>query len=274
MEMIIPAHFSKMYGHGNDFIVVRESEDAFPDDWSEKAVRWCRRRTGIGADGLLVVGPGRSADFSMRIFNPDGSEAEMCGNGARCIARFAFEAGIAGSSMKFETPAGVIEATVDGSRAAIRLTDPAGLKGEVVTVGGEQYPLYTINTGVPHAILFTDGVLHLADDLLHERGRAIRFHDAFAPAGTNVDFVEVAGSGRIRVRTYERGVEAETPACGTGAAASALISSLYAEVGAPPIEVQMPGGILSVDFRRSGDRFTDVWLSGDVYWVCRGEILD
>jgi diaminopimelate epimerase len=89
-----------------------------------------------------------------------------------------------------------------------------------------------------------------------------------------VDFVEVAGSGRIRVRTYERGVEAETPACGTGAAASALISSLYAEVGAPPIEVQMPGGILSVDFRRSGDRFTDVWLSGDVYWVCRGEILD
>lgn len=271
--MMMPAHFSKMFGHGNDFIVVQDCQDMAPGDWREIAMRFCSRRTGIGADGLLIVGPGKSADFSMRIFNSDGSEAEMCGNGARCIARFAFEKGIAGSPMKFETPAGIIEAAVEGSCVAIRLTDPTGPVGSVAALSDGRYPLYTINTGVPHVIVFTEAVFDLADELIQKRGKAIRFYEYFAPAGTNVDFVEVVGPRRIRVRTYERGVEAETPACGTGAAASALVSSLYAEMEAPPIEVEMPGGVLCVNFRRTCDVFTDVWLSGDVEWVFRGEMV-
>ena len=154
----------------------------------------------------------------------------MCGNGARCAAAFALDQGIAGDTMRFRTKAGIIEGRINGTDAAIKMTDPSGLRtGITISVGSRNRTLHFINTGVPHAIVLTE---HIDDEPVDELGRAIRYHDQFKPAGTNVDFVQVMTQERIRVRTYERGVEAETYACGTGAVASAIICN---ELGRSPV---------------------------------------
>jgi len=266
--------FSKMSGHGNDFIILDNSLGNNLLDWKGCASQWCERRSSIGADGLLVIEPSRVADFKLRIFNADGSEAEMCGNGARCAARFAVEHGIAGSSMSFETLAGTINARVVHDRVSINLTDPSELIGEVTLNSGEStLVLFPINSGVPHVIIFRDCVIEMSADEVVQIGKYVRFHKAFEPNGTNVDFVEVMGPRLIRVRTYERGVESETLACGTGAVAAAIISHIHKKIGDPPIAVQMPGGVMVVYFQRDNDYIKDVWLMGDVKWSYEGEII-
>lgn len=265
--------FSKMSGHGNDFIIIDARVEHTAEDWPERARVWCKRRTSIGADGLLIIESSSSADFRMRIFNADGSEAEMCGNGARCIAAFAAREGIAESRMVMETIAGPVGASVQGDVVAIQLTDPSSVKGEgSLDMDGGSRPFYFINSGVPHTILFGEGIAEMPADEVARMGHAVRFHPAFAPEGTNVDFVEILEPGRIRVRTYERGVEEETLACGTGAVASAIISSEFQGAGAPPIQVEVPGGTLTVDFKKRGDSFEDLWLKGVVVFVYEGNI--
>ncbi|MEA3224242.1 MAG: diaminopimelate epimerase [Thermodesulfobacteriota bacterium] len=264
--------FTKMSGHGNDFIVIDNSQGDRTMEWKKCAQKWCRRRTGVGADGLLLIEQSDIADFNLRIFNADGSEAEMCGNGARCAAAFAFDRKIASHQMRFGTVAGIIKASVDGIDVSIKMTDPGQVREDIkLNIEGKDLSVCSINTGVPHTILFTDDIEHIPVGGI---GQKVRFHQEFEPEGTNVDFVEIIGPGKIRVRTYERGVEAETLACGTGAAASVIVCAMCKDIGDPPIDVVMPGGTLIVDFQRQGDRFRDVWLKGKVDWVYRGEIIE
>jgi diaminopimelate epimerase len=269
-----PIVFYKMSGHGNDFIVLSGNGIGTDMDWKEWAPRWCSRRTSVGADGLLIIEPSEKADFKLRIFNSDGSEAEMCGNGARCAARFAAVKGIAKSSMTFETMAGVIGATTEGDMVSIQLTEPKVVNSDIkLDINGTLLHVCAINPGVPHSIVFRDHVMEMHADEVVKMGRSIRNHPTFGPEGTNVDFVEVMGPSLIRVRTYERGVEAETMACGTGAVASAIVSHLYRDAGDPPIAIQMPGGVLMAEFKKEGDEFKDVWLKGEVHWIYKGEII-
>ena len=263
--------FTKMSGHGNTFIVIDNIYGVPNTDWSDRAILWCMTGDSIGADGLLIIEQSTIADFKMRIFNSDGSEAEMCGNGARCAAQFAYEKGIAPSHMVIETLAGLIKATVADDVVSVKLTDTETLGSAVsVDVNGQGYLLHAINSGVPHAVAFRDCVGEMSENEVLKLGHSIRFHPVFKPAGTNVDFVEVVGQRVIRVRTYERGVEAETKACGTGAVASAIISHLTTDVGNPPIAVQMPGGVLVVDFKKNGSRMKNIWLTGEVKSIYSG----
>ncbi len=262
--------FTKMSGTGNDFIVINNTQGNYILDWSGFARQYCTRRTSVGADGVLIIEKSPTADFNYRIFNADGSEAEMCGNGARCAALFAFEHKVAGKHMRFNTLAGIIEAEVNSHDVSIRMTDPFDLQRDILLdIGTQQYRVDFINTGVPHTVVFTEDLSAVRID---ELGRAIRTHEHFAPAGTNVNFVQILQDDHIRVRTYERGVEAETLACGTGAVASALISACVKQVSGPPVHVQMPGGDLAIEFLFDQKGFSDVWLSGGVEIVYTGNI--
>ena len=262
-----------MSGHGNDFIIIDNHSGDITANWRERASVWCKRRTSIGADGLLIIEPSTVGDFRLRIFQADGSEAEMCGNGARCAAGFAVKKGFAKSRVVMETEAGMVGAFVEDEMVAIQLTDPSSPENEkFLDIDGVRIPFYSINSGVPHTIIFRDRVVEIPADEVTKTGSAVRFHPAFEPAGTNVDFVEIIGPGHIRVRTYERGVEEETLACGTGAAASAIISSRFKGVGDSPVQVEMPGGMLIVDFKNRDGSFEDVWLKGKIDFVYEGEI--
>ncbi len=262
--------FTKMSGTGNDFIVVNAYRLASDMDWSGFARKYCPRLTGVGVDGILVLGPSDSADFNYRIFNADGSEAEMCGNGARCAAAFAVKHGIAGPSMRFNTLAGVVQAKVDPKDVSIRVTEPRDLC-KSISIGLESglTEVHFVNTGVPHAVIFTSDLDAVPVDTL---GRTVRTHSRFSPAGTNVNFVQVAGPDRIRVRTYERGVEAETLACGTGAIASAVISHATGNVTGASVQVHMPGGDLKIEFTAQNGEYHDVWLTGEVSFIFTGTL--
>ncbi|MGC9324048.1 MAG: diaminopimelate epimerase [Desulfomonilia bacterium] len=263
--------FTKMSGTGNDFIVIDDITISHDMDWGVFASQYCPRRISVGADGVLVLQKSDSSDFIFRIFNADGSEAEMCGNGARCAALFAFDHGLAGRTMSFSTMAGVVSAKVDTQGVSIQMTDASILEKDVeIDLVTGKTRVHFINTGVPHTVYYTD---HLPSLQINELGRSIRHHPRFAPAGTNVDFVQVENSHHIRVRTYERGVEAETLACGTGAVASALMSTHLGKIPGPPVHITMPGGTLTIDFNMREGVYHNVWLSGPVTTVYTGEIL-
>lgn len=267
----IKLHFTKMAGAGNDFIMVDNISRPINKDWSAFAVRYCAPKTGVGADGVIILDKDSQTDFTFRIFNADGSEAEMCGNGARCAALFAHQKGIAGNSMHFRTLAGIIGARLDGNDAAIEMTEPSGLQSNIdIDVPGRPLKVHFINTGVPHTIIFSGDILK---EPVAELGRAVRYHDRFAPAGTNADFVQVIGPDRIHVRTYERGVEGETLACGTGAVASAIMADHLGMVSRAPVNVTMKGGELKIDFTRDRGLYTGVWLMGPVDTVFTGELV-
>ena len=229
MPATIP--FTKMVGTGNDFIVVDTRRlprlRRLPRRWGGVARALCDRRTGIGADGLLVLEPSRSADVRMRVFNPDGSEAKMCGNGARCVAQYVQRARRGRQpSVTIDTAAGMLDATVRRDRVAVRMMDPTALRLDLtLDVARRRIRLGAVNTGVPHAVVPV-AALDAVD--VSGLGRALRHHRAFAPQGTNVNFIQTDADhpDRLRIRTYERGVEEETRACGTGVTASALVYAL------------------------------------------------
>ena len=269
--------FWKMHGSGNDFIVFdnragRISERAFPD----LARRLCSRKTAVGADGLIAIhAPStREADFLWRFFNADGSEGEMCGNGGRCVALFALAHDIAGPRMRFETLAGIIEAAVDDGRVTIGMPSPVDLSlHRRLDVNGEAVELHCVNTGVPHAAIFVESAEALESCDVEGVGRAVRRHEAFAPAGTNVDFIQVESGSSLALRTYERGVEDETLACGTGAVAAAVIAAALGRTKTP-VEVRTRGGeVLIVHTDREADRFIKVSLEGEARAVYEGELL-
>ncbi len=226
-----PVPFVKMSGTGNDFILIDHRKPVLaPEALADFAAKICRRKFSIGADGLILLEDSSEADFQWQFFNADGSVAEMCGNGARCAARFAFLQGIAPAEMRFATLAGIIEASVSEKDVAVKMTDPFDLKmDQRIMVEDKEYIVHSIDTGVPHAVVFVDDIVGTDVRVL---GRLIRHHQAFMPAGTNVHFAQRQGEV-IKVRTYERGVEDETLACGTGAAACAIIAALLDQAASP-----------------------------------------
>lgn len=263
--------FVKMNGAGNDFILIDNREGRIQLK-PEQVARLCHRHRGIGADGLFLLVPNRTgkADWSWEFYNSDGSMAEMCGNGARCFARFVQKVAGAGDKTSFETMAGVISATFQGERVTVNLTSPRDLRlSEMIVVGGAKLEMHSLNTGVPHAVLFVPD----ADKaMVRQLGSEIRFHQHFRPRGTNVNFVQVLGPNHIRVRTYERGVEGETLACGTGVSASALLASRVHQFTSP-VRVQVQGGdTLEVSWSSTGPEFSDVRLSGPADFVYTGKI--
>jgi diaminopimelate epimerase len=241
MTTLFPLAFEKMSGAGNDFIIIDHRRRFLSiDEQPEFARKVCRRKFSVGADGLILIEESPDADFKWQFYNADGSVAEMCGNGARCAARFAYRHGIAGKSMRFETIAGIIEAEVlvDEETVSLRMTDPLACQlDRSLELGGQLVAVSSINTGVPHAVIFVDG----SDIPIKEWGREVRNHQMFQPAGTNVNFIRRLADGRLHVRTYERGVEDETMACGTGAVASAIIAALL-DIVASPVQVVTSGG--------------------------------
>ncbi len=266
-----PIAFTKMTAAGNDFVVIDNRRALVALRRPAFVKKLCDRRYGAGADGLLLLEPSRKADVRMRIFNADGSEAQMCGNGARCAALYFCWRGALGREKKItlETLAGIIDAAVAGDEVTIKLTDPEGIRLDVdIAVNGRRMKVNYINTGVPHTVIFTQGINEIDVSSI---GRIIRFHDEFTPAGTNVDFIEVIDQNAIRVRTYERGVEDETLACGTGSVAAALVFAVKSGID-KPIKVHTKSGeILTVYYTRNGDGFSDVRLKGNAKIVYTGE---
>ena len=263
--------FVKMSGAGNDFVVV-DNRSLNHSLSREQIARLCDRHFGVGGDGLLAVEPSDQpeADFRMRYYNADGGEAEMCGNGARCFARFVHPLRRADAErVRFLTPAGLITGEYVGDEVRINLTAPTEEKThERADFGWGEIEYHFMNTGVPHVVVYVPDA-EKAEIVAH--GRAIRRSPIF-PRGTNVNFVQVTESGALVVRTYERGVEDETLACGTGVAASALLTHRVRKL-ALPLCVKVRGGdVLTVDGRVDGDRFADVTLTGPATEVFSGEI--
>ena len=258
--------FTKMNGAGNDFILFDNRGGAVTLS-AGQIVRLCDRHAGVGADGLIGLIPGAwgRGDWGWQFHNSDGSEAEMCGNGARCFARYIQQVTGGPDRFTFETVAGIIGAHVDGERVTVDLTAPAALRlNESLALKSGAEAVHSLDTGVPHAVVYVpDADQAMVSDL----GREIRFHPHFAPRGTNVNFVQVLGPDRIRVRTYERGVEGETLACGTGVTAAALISSRLHGFRSPVHVRVQGGGELAVTFQTHGEDFRDVQLTGPADFV-------
>jgi diaminopimelate epimerase len=262
--------FTKMNGAGNDFVLL-DNRGGSLTLTREQIARVCDRHRGVGADGVLVLErPTNGADFRMRYYNADGGEAEMCGNGARCFARFADRAAGPLAKLSFETPAGVIGATLEGELVTLEMSEPQDMRlGLQVPLDGKEIRASYIDSGVPHVVV---PVAKIEEVDVRSLGSAIRHHPMFAPRGANANFSERRGARSIAIRTYERGVEDETLACGTGVVASALLFAATENVPGP-INVLVRGGdTLKVDFSRGDERFTGVTLSGPADFVFDGTI--
>jgi diaminopimelate epimerase len=268
-------HFSKLHGNGNDFIMIDEWEHTvIPDDMKGQfAAIYCDRRFGIGADGVIFLMRSEKSSLRMRIIQPDESEAEMCGNGIRCLAKFAFDAGYVKESCTVETLAGEIgvemKYTEDGFTATITMTPPMFDRKDIPATGSgnyletiEGYQVHAVNTGVPHAVIVVDAVDAVDLETIAPK---IRHHASFEK-GANVNFVERTGENDIRIRTFERGVEGETLSCGTGATASAAVASNLGLVG-PVVNVETRGGPLTIYLNDGGAK-----MEGPATTVFRGII--
>jgi diaminopimelate epimerase len=261
-------HFLKLTGAGNDFIATDNRKLEILKR-KQAAVRLCERKFGIGADGLLLLEKSAQADFRMRIFNPDGSEAEMCGNGLRCILRFAVETNIVRKRLiRVETMAGVLEGQVSGKtvKAQLNITGKPRLDMKI-PLGRTSITGHFLNTGVPHTAILTDDINKVNLQVI---GSAIRYHKIFEPKGTNVDWIETVDKHHIKIRTYERGVEGETLSCGTGSVAGAIISFLLGRTSPPVKVLARSGETLTVDFNPSLER---IYLEGKIAVLFKGQWL-
>jgi diaminopimelate epimerase len=272
--------FFKMTGTGNDFILIDNRSGVLNADRCQDFVRRaCRHKLSVGADGVILIENDPEADFKWRFFNADASEAEMCGNGARCAARFAYLTGIVGKRvLSFRTLAGIIRAELLANSVKIQMTSPHSLQLDLsLEAEGRPFRLDVMNTGVPHAVCFVASEEELESADVERWGRALRFHPRFQPAGTNVNFVWVRDHQYIVVRTYERGVEGETLACGTGDIASTLIAAARDRV-VSPVEVKTRSGeSLTIHFQRSpkgqgSPEFKEVYLEGEARVTYEAEL--
>lgn len=269
--------FVKMSGTGNDFVMVDNRSGALKEsDLAALARAACPRGTAVGADGVVLIEPAQAPGhaYRMRIFNADGSEAEMCGNASRCVAVLAAQLGVAGREQVIETIAGTLHATAapDGRSAKVQLSPPGRMKlKKGLRAAGRSRDCYFINTGVPHAVCYVKDVSKVK---VRKLGRAIRYHAAFKPKGTNANFVELPGDGAIRLRTYERGVEDETLACGTGAVASAIIAAESEKMSSPITIETQSGEKLKVYFESVKGRFKNVYLEGKAKLVYEGVLFE
>jgi diaminopimelate epimerase len=260
-------HFAKFQGAGNDFIMIDNRDGAFAAS-RERIAAMCARRRSIGADGLILVEPSTKAAVRMRYYNADGGEVEMCGNGARCFVAYAGELGIGTEPLVFETMERVLSGSADGGAFTIEMGEVKHTQLNMkLDVEGTTYQAHVTNTGVPHVVIFC---YHLDQVDVEGFGRAVRYHEAFQPAGANANFVEVGRDGELAVRTYERGVEGETLACGTGVVAAAVIAHLVGSVRAPVAVHVRSGDVLTVGFEEEGGRFANVTLTGPAVHVYDG----
>lgn len=255
--MVRAVKFVKMHGAGNDFVLVDDRDGAFPSNDARRISALATRPNGIGCEGVILVQKSDRADFRMRFFNPDGTEADLCGNGARCVAAFAREIGAAPDrTMRFETGAGFVDAEILGNGLVrISMPDPKGLDGNFVIAG------------VPHKIV---PVEDLAGTDVDGEGRRIRRSAEFAPNGTNVDFVTYRKPDRVSIRTYERGVEAESFACGTGSVAAAVVGVSGHGLRFPVTVTTAGGDELEVGGACDGKSFSNVTLTGPVRRIFEG----
>lgn len=265
-DMNIP--FWKMHGAGNDFVLVDDRSLKFPAADAAWMARIAARRTGVGAEGIILIQPSAQAHFRMRFFNPDGGEVDMCGNGARCVARLAHDIGVAPASMRFETGAGVVAAEMVGGQVRLNMTTPTDWRlGRTLDLPGGSRSYGFVNSGVPHVVVETDD-LEAVD--VAKIGAAIRYHKDFAPKGTNANFIKVAGPQSLRIRTYERGVEAETLACGTGMVAAGLVAGKTGRVKPPVKVVCASGDTIEVNYRLTAEGADQVTMLGPAAHVFTG----
>ncbi len=272
--------FTKMNGAGNDFIILNNLIEKLPQDVFPAIARTlCHRHLSIGADGLMVVdAPRQGGDYRMLFYNSDGSEGEMCGNGARCICRYGFENGLAGERQTVESPSGIVTgARIDQRNYRIRLTDPSVIRLDYpAEAQGKFWPCSYIELGtpgLPHAAVPCPGLSEKTMADLRDLGRALRWSPAF-PKGANVNFYDVTGPGQITELTFERGVEDFTYACGTGTGAVVLALTLMGKVSGEDVAVAVPGGELRVTISREGGTVKAIWLTGPTNIVCQGEVRD
>ncbi|WP_457568356.1 diaminopimelate epimerase [Desulfurobacterium sp.] len=268
-------NFSKLEGTGNDFVIIDNRKGTLTECLKEKNLKKrvfvrkiCDRKRGVGADGLIIINNSDTADFEWEFFNADGSTATMCGNGARCAARFAFEKGIAPRQMKFVTGAGIIGAEVNGRNVRVQMTKPHNLKLHLkINIDGKEIEGAFLNTGVPHFVTFVKDIENIDVETL---GRKIRFHEMFKPEGTNANFAQFK-EGKLFVRTYERGVEGETLACGTGSVASAICFSRLFSSASPVTVITRSGEPLTIYF---DSELKKVFLEGKTTWICDGSLKE
>jgi len=265
--------FWKMNGSGNDFILIDNRDGQVAEEEMGSLVeRICRRRESVGADGLIFVNRSDRYDFAWKYFNADGGEVEMCGNGGRCVARFANLKGIAGPKMTFETLTGPVSAQVMGRMVKVLMPSPSALQLNIdLTPKPEWTGVDFINTGVPHVVVQVED---LKDHPVVEQGRAIRYHSMFSPQGTNANFMKIVGPDVLEVRTYERGVEDETLACGTGAIACALVASIRGMINSPARVKTKGGEELQIHFQMEGDTFNQVWLEGNTSIAYQAQLCE
>jgi diaminopimelate epimerase len=250
--------FNKYQGAGNDFIIINNRDGSFDPANYDLVNRLCDRRFGIGADGLILVSNSREYDYEMKYYNADGKLGTMCGNGGRCVSHFALKHNIAGSNQRFLASDGEHEALVNGGTVSLKMGNVKDYK----MVENNWF----LDTGSPHYVVFGNNVGEIN---VYDEGKRLRWSDHFAPGGTNVNFVQVE-KNRLFVRTFERGVEDETMACGTGVTASAIASTLTGQLVSNSIDIKTKGGDLNVKFEKSGEQFINVWLTGPATFVFEG----
>jgi diaminopimelate epimerase len=268
MQTII--RFIKTSGAGNDFVLVNNMSKTLALDLSELSIALCSRHFGIGADGLLVLEPSKNADFLMKYYNSDGTYGGMCGNGGRCAARVAFVEGIAGERQRFEALDFVYNAHIADDRVRLQMKNPSSMLPLHIELGTTQVDGVSIDTGSPHFVVVANDIEKVDVAVL---GRKLRHHNAFMPGGTNIDFIQLLGSSQVCQRTYERGVEAETLACGTGAVATAFAARHQFSIKGP-IEIKTRGGeSLVVDFIEEGGRLVSTTLEGSAHLLFVGEVV-
>lgn len=263
--------FWKMSGSGNDFILIDNRDGQIKEaEMGRLVVSACRRKESVGADGAIFVVGSDRYDFGWRFFNADGGEVEMCGNGGRCVSRFAYLKGVAGPKMTFETLAGPISAEVKGRLVKVLMPRPSKLSLDLDLDHQQGWKSCDfINTGVPHVVV---GVEELSTHPVKKQGRAVRYHSRFSPEGTNANFMKRVGPNDLEIRTYERGVEDETLACGTGAIACALVASIREMIDSP-VRVRTRGGEqLTIHFKREHGSFEQVWLEGNTSVIYQAQL--
>ena len=272
--------FWKMNGAGNDFVVLNNLEEQLPQELFPQVARTlCERHMSIGADGMMVVEkPTQGGDYKMLFFNSDGSMGEMCGNGARCICRYGYENGLAGEIQTVETTAGIVTGQrIDRRLYKIRLNDPTTIKLDApVEVDGVKYACSYVelgNPGIPHAVVPYHNLKNADQNELRELGRKIRWHSGF-PKGANVNFYEITGEDTVYERTFERGVEDFTYACGTGTGSLVTVLTLQGKVSGHSVKVDMTGGQLIIDVEREGSAIRNLYLTGPTNIVAKGEVTD
>ncbi len=272
--------FWKMNGAGNDFIIINNMDRSIAEDrWSYIARTLCQRHMSIGADGMMVVTESTGdADYRMMFFNSDGSMGEMCGNGARCIARYGYENGLAGEVQKIETTAGIIYGQrIDKRMYRVRLNDPSVIIPHMkIDVDGREYECAYVelgDPGLPHVAVPVINLREYDEAELFRLGRKIRNHPEFTK-GANVNFYEITGPDCIYERTYERGVEDFTYACGTGTGSVVTILTLRGAVSGKKVRVEVAGGELIIDAEREGKKIKNLYLTGPTNIVAKGEVTD